>query len=226
MQTYKKTSMNRLDRMPSDCLLHILSFCEDHLQFDVKRKVLYEREFQDKLQKRLLKAEYDDADENEIKWKELFILQEMKYYNFPSGSLTFQYDAEEEKYFMNADFRKPVSTGKNNPIKYDIQIVGREFKFKQEEELREEMTDRMEGDIIFVSAGFIYQNLYKKQKDKLDIVDIEGLQQAEMYNVLNAICDINGVVDDIIHYEGFGDFLGLRTCIHFEDDLFLVEEEN
>jgi len=104
----------------------------------------------------------------------------------------------------------------------------RSFEVKDEEELTEEVRERIEEDdhILFLTTGIIWDNMYKKQKDKLTIGDIEALQQNEHASVLKAICDIDGVIEDVIRYDGYEDFLGLRTLDNFMEDRFLYEREH
>lgn len=116
----------------------------------------------------------------------------------------------------------------NKLVSYTPVRHHREFEFKDEEELTYEVRELIEENdqILYISTGIIWDNMYKKQKDKLSIEDIEALQTNEHASVLKAICDVEGVIDDVIRYDGFAEFLNLRNCDNFIDDRYLCEEEH
>lgn len=113
-------------------------------------------------------------------------------------------------------------------VHYHPVIHGRTLMIKSSEELDDDVRELIEDDdhILYITTGIIWDNMYKKQKDKLTLGDIEALQTNEHASVLKAICDVEGVIEDIIRYDGYGDFLGHRYCENIYDDVYLVEREH
>jgi len=225
--------INRLDRLPSDMLLNILSFCEDHIKFDVKRKVFFQREFQDKLKSRFLEIEYGERDCDDLGTadEELYKMRciAMEYANYPAGSFTIY--PNDDKFDVIGNFRQPIFLSHikgYNKVEYSKHDIEREVEFKTTEELEDDVRERLvDGeDVLYITAGFIHDNLYKKQRDRLTIGDIEELQRNEMVNVLKAICNVEGVIEYIIQYDGYANTLGLFICENIGDDVWLVEQEN
>ena len=218
-------SENRLDRLPSDCLLYILSFCDDYLEFDYKRKIIHDKEFQKKLWRQYLNVEYENY-ETEEEVRLLEITKQFK--NYPAGSFKV-YEAEHGIYKVEVNLRQPLVSKHNKDVKveYSKTELVRDIQFKTGEELESEVRDRLEdGDVIYIQAGFILDNLYKKQQGKIYYEDIEELQKNEMSNVILAICNMDGLVDDVVRYDGYANTLGMYICEEMDDGSFLVEYEN
>jgi hypothetical protein len=143
-------------------------------------------------------------------------------------------DTEENKEWNNEaviynEKRNKQKEEHKKKVIYTPVITHREFEFKDEEELTEDVRDRIVEDdcILNITTGIIWDNMYKKQKDKLTIGDIEALQTNEHASVLKAICDVEGVIEDVIRYDGFADFLGLRNCEYMDyRERYLCEREH
>lgn len=234
MTAVKNRNMNRLDRINSDCLLHILSFCEDHIQFDMKRKVIFHREFQSKLKDRFLELEYGERDEADLDTadEELFKMRciALELNHYPAGSFSIHYHNEDEVFKVIGNFRNPIFKEGNpkqeNLVKYNAIDINRQFDFKKTEDLDEVVRMRIvdDNEILYITSGVIHNNLYKKQRN-ITIDDIEELQKNEMENVLKAICNLDGVIEDIIRYDGYANTLGFFICENIGEDVWMVEQE-
>ncbi len=171
----------------------------------------------------ITRDESDDY-EIEISYRELGLNKKyVKRITKENSDMLWNIEAKEFNKTIDEQMKKDSMT-----FHYRSVNGGRTIKIKSSEELDDEVRERIEDDddILYITTGFIYDNLYKKQKDKLIYEDIEKLQKDEHQSVLKAICDINGVVEDVVRYDGYEDFLNLHYCDNIYNDVYMIEYEH
>lgn len=169
--------------------------------------------------------DYDNYEVN-IEYRKLGSQKKFVYKKMKPDTEEYKEWNEEAKIYN--DKRNKQKEEMKKLVVYSPYQEHRSFEIKDEDELIDEVRERIEEDdhILYLTTGIIWDNLYRKQKDMLQIGDIEALQTNEHASVLKAICDIDGVIEDVIRYDGYEDFLGLRTLDNFMEDRYLYEREH
>jgi hypothetical protein len=178
----KKTGKNRLDRLPYDCLQHILSYCGDHLQYDFKKNVIYSNPFQSKLKTRFLLTEYEDVDyEND---EDLFMEKEVykhlfQFYPVSSFSIRERYGGD---FYIDIKYRDVGD--KKKYIRKKIKEDTEEYKEWNEEakifnKKIDEKQKNNERKINYTSVKdmrnidfFTYNELRERLMDEIDEEDV------------------------------------------------------
>jgi hypothetical protein len=213
------TSYNRLDALPIDCLMIVLSYADKFLKEYNTIRLINSGEFQEKYKERFLTSEdYDNVYHQDFKM--LFLHNQLfKRLNMSSFYIE-ESEYSEDVFYVEIKKRKTIIRKADKKLLCDKFIIEKEeYEFKGEEQIKDDVIEHYGDEPSLIPTCYLYDNLIKEVRKKgMDLEDINALRENEMNNVLSAVCDINEAVDDYIAREGLCELLELNVIMEIEED--------
>ena len=213
------TSYNRLDALPMDCLLIILSYGDKFLKDYNTKHLIHTNEFQEKFKERFLTSEdYDNAYNQDFKM--LFLHNQLlKKYNMSSFYIE-ENKYDENVFFVDIKKRKTITRKVDKKVIMDKMIIERqEYIYEGEDEIINEIKEQYEEEPSLIPTPYLYDNIIREVRKKgMSIEDIDELKEKEMGNILSVVCDINEAINDYIAREGIREIRDLDVVIEIDED--------